>query len=122
METAEVYLLARDPRFQRFTYRIPHMLSCDVGDLVVLPFRNSFELGIVARKSEANHTKPLHPIAGRVLVKSGARASFGKLLLCLAKVNLCSPGDIFSQVRFGQARDMVTMFFFIATETAFPGS
>ena len=112
MKTAEVYLLTQSPAFQPFTYSIPPHFAIEPGSLVAVPFRNGFDLGVVAELADtldSRSREKLKPIVG--LVEGPAvRPPFGKLLLFLAQLAMCSPSEMFAQATFGNATRRSALF------------
>ncbi len=111
MKAVEVYLLAHSPAFQRFTYRLPEGQEFAVGDLVVVPFRSDFVAGVIGKFTQ-DFRNGLLPVAGRVTCKVPFSHNFGKILLCMANLYFCSPGEMFDLVSFGQASRRISLFFF----------
>jgi primosomal protein N' len=100
---AEVYLLTHSPAFQPFSYALPAAVKAAPGDIVAVPFRGGIEAGVIS--SLTRLSRPDDPQIKPVLVKLNApcpHTGFGKLLLALAHLNLCSPGEIFTLALWGQ--------------------
>jgi primosomal protein N' len=112
VKTAEVYLLTRSPAFQPFTYSIPPHFAIEPGSLVAVPFRNGFDLGVVAELAEALDARSremLKPVVG-LAEGPAVRPPFGKLLLFLAQLAMCSPSEMFAQATFGNAARRSALF------------
>ncbi len=103
MTGAEVYLLTHSPAFQPFSYALPAAVKAAPGDIVAVPFRNGIEAGVIS--SLTRLSRPDDPQIKPVLAKLNAPCpptGFGELLLALAHLNLCSPGEIFTLALWGQ--------------------
>ena len=114
MKAAEVFLLTHSPAFQSFTYRVPEGSRFHVGDLAVVPFRNSLEVGVISelKAHSLNDNPTLKPLLGTARSpRSGpVGASFGRHLLTLARIWLCSPAEVFAHAVWGQASRRVSLF------------
>jgi len=113
MKAAEVFLLTHSPAFQSFTYRVPEGSRFRVGDLVVVPFRKSLAVGVISElKTHSSSDDPaLKPLLGMAHApRSGpAGASFGRHLLVLARLWLCSPAEVFAHAVWGQVSRRVLL-------------
>ena len=112
MKVAQVYLLSREPKFQPFTYYVRPEFDATVGSIVIVPFRKGIEAGVISSISESQDIKGLLPTLGMVTGPQGRERDFGKLLLALSEILLCSPGEAFDHVAFGNPNKRITLFFF----------
>lgn len=114
MKAAEVFLLTHSPAFQSFAYRVPEGSRFRVGDLAVVPFRNSLDVGVISElKTHSSTDDPtLKPLLGTVRSPrpGPAGANFGRQLLVLARIWLCSPAEVFSHAVWGQVSRRVLLF------------
>lgn len=114
MKAAEVFLLTHSPAFQSFTYRVPEGSRFRVGDLVVVPFRKSLDVGVISElkthpSSDSPALKPLLEMT-RAPRSGPAGASFGRHLLVLARIWLCSPAEVFTHAVWGPVSRRVSLF------------
>jgi len=112
MKVAQVYLLTAEPKFQAFTYYLPADFEAKVGTIVIVPFRKGIEAGVISHITDAEDTKGILPTLGVVNPPYAGECAFGKLLLALSEISLCSPGELFDLVAFGNPQKRISLFFF----------
>jgi len=110
--TAEVYLLTQSPAFQPFSYTVPRRFRVAAGSLVAVPFRNGFDLGVVAKvedgRAAGGRAATLKPILGMV-AGPPVHPPFGKLLIFFSCLAMCSPSEMFALASFGNTGKRSTL-------------